>query len=58
MTPWAQPIDCRDIPGYNDISELDPEVHTKRMALIEREMERVIMMSDEDSEIEYAPHDL
>jgi hypothetical protein len=58
MTPWAQSSDPRDIPGYNDISELDPEVHTKRQALLEREMERIIMMSDEDSEIEYTPHDL
>jgi hypothetical protein len=56
MTPWAQSIDPRDIPGYNDISELDPEVHTKRQALLEREIESI--MSDEDSEIEYTPHDL
>lgn len=58
MAPFAQPHDPSLIPGWNDISELDPEVHTKRLALLEREVERIIMESDEDLEIEYASHNL
>jgi hypothetical protein len=52
--PERKPFRAEDIPGWKDISELDPEVHEKRLALLNEAMEREILR--EDSVIEYVPH--